>query len=141
MRRTPLLRCQKGWATLSFLFTLFWTFIILFVFIQMALIGFTWQVTGYAAYASARSRIVGQLFNADYKDTARNVMSNSLPPGWGKTWIVQELPIAGVLILYGQKVLGIPVPVFGRAEVPYSQLNPFNPTFLDKNWSVGDNNG
>jgi hypothetical protein len=40
-----------------------------------------------------------------------------------------------------------PVPVYGRAQVPYSQLNPVNPTFLDplqgfkpRMWSIGDNN-
>ena len=121
-----------------FILTLFWTLVFLLIFLQFALIGYTWQVTGYAAFASARARIVGKLFNDDYKDVAENVMKGSLPDNWGSTWIVQELPFGiGVVVLYGQKVVGIPVPVLGRAEVPYSKLNPFDPSY--DVWDKGDN--
>jgi hypothetical protein len=122
-----------------FIMTLFWTLVILLVFVQIAVVGYTWQVTGYAAYASARSRITGKLFNSDYKDVADTVLKNSLPEGWGRTWIVQELPLGiGVVILYGKSIFGLPVPVFGRAEVPYSKLNPFDPSY--DVWDKGDNN-
>jgi hypothetical protein len=132
-------RGQEGASTVMFVLTLFWTMVSLFLFIQIALIGYTWEVTGYAAYASARSRITGELFNGDYKDVANTVMKNSLPEGWGDTWIVQELPLGiGVVIFYGKSILGIPVPVFGRAEVPYSKLNPFDPSH--NVWDQGDNN-
>ncbi len=129
---------EAGATTIDFVFALFWTFVVLFAFVQIALVGYTWQVTGYAAYASARARIVGKLFNGDYKDVAENVMERSLPDNWGKTWIVQEIPIFGVQIFYGKKILGIPVPVWGKSPVPYSKLNPFDPA--KRVWSIGDNN-
>lgn len=132
-------RREGGAVTISFVVTLLWTLIVLVVFLQMAVIGYTWQVTGYAAYASARSRIVGALFNDDYKKVGRNVMRGSLPDGWGSTWVIQELPLnIGVLVLYGKSVLGIPVPVVGRAQVPYSKLNPTDPAWTV--WDIGDNN-
>ena len=114
--RSVLHQREAGTTTISFIVTLFWTLVILLIFLQFSLIGYTWQVTGYAAYASARARIVGRLFNTDYKDVAENVMKGSLPKGWGSTWVVQELPLGiGVVVLYGQEVMGIPVPVVGRA--------------------------
>lgn len=127
-------------ATLDFLFSMLWTIVILFFFIQIALVGFTWQVTGYATYAAGRSRMVGALFNRDYADVAKNVMKRSLPAKWGNTFIVQELPLVGVFILYWKKIFGfIPIPVFGRSAIPYSQVNPLNPDL--HSWYLGDNDG
>ena len=130
-------RRQRGASTISFILTSFWMTAILFLYIQLSLIGYTWEVTGYAAFASARARLVGELFNGDYKRVAENVMKESLLTNWGSTWIVQEIPFGGVLIFYGKSILGIPVPVYGRAEVPYSKLNPFDPAHFV--WNVGDN--
>ena len=131
---------QAGTTTVMFVLTVFWAVVILVIFVQVALIGYTWEVTGYAAYASARSRITGKLFNDDYKHVADTVMKNSMPAGWGSTWLVQELPLGiGVIILYGKSIFGFPVPVFGRATVPYSKLNVFEDPSYDV-WDKGDNN-
>src|SRR5262245_53078728 len=74
---------QAGISTIMFVLALFWTMVILVLFVQIPIVGYTWEVAGYAAYASARSRISGKLFNGDYKDVADTVMKNSLPGGWG----------------------------------------------------------
>jgi hypothetical protein len=134
---------ESGVSTLDFILTCFWLLVVLFIFTQLALIGYTWQVAGYASFASARSRIVEGVGDPTYyKTVARNVMSRSLPDGWGSTWIVQELPFGiGVFILYWKDVnvllFDIPVPVLGRSTVPYSKFNPLNPSHYV--WWLGDN--